>query len=174
MIKILHQRKRNRLRNFDYSSSGWYFVTVCTKDREEYFGNVVSKKMILNKYGEIVKQQWLWLEKHFLFIKLDQWIIMPNHLHGIVIIKPHSIIVRNGRDRSLLVKIKPLSDFIGAFKTTSSKMIHQSGLNDFQWQKSFYDHIIRNKKSLFAIRQYIKDNPKNWEKDRNNPENLFM
>mgnify|MGYP000378727611 CR=1 FL=1 len=94
---------------------------------------------------------------------------MPNHLHGIVIINNY---VGNGRDRSLPIKIKPLPELIGAFKTTSSKLIHQLGYNFFQWQKSYYDHIIRNKKSLEKIRQYIRYNHLKWGFDVENPKNL--
>ena len=134
--------------------------------------------MILNEIGNIVKKQWLWLEEQYQFIKLDEYQIMPNHLHGIIIINRtssinvgtiHELSLRNKsifnwkqRRKMLLPKI------IGFFKMNSSKTIHQLGINSFQWQRSFYDHIIRNEESLNKIRQYIRENPMKWNNDRNN------
>ena len=152
------ERKLNRLKNYDYSWPGYYFVNICAKNGQGTLGNVQGERIILNKYGEIVKKQWVWLEKQYSYIKHDAWIIMPDHLHGIIIIKG----VGNGRDRSLR-KIKPLWEIIGAFKTTSSRLIHKSGLPQFQWQKSFYDHIIRNDHDLNRIREYIRNNPLKWK-----------
>ena len=171
LMIVIRRRKSNRLKNFDYSSSGWYFVTICTQNRECLFGNVIDNKMVLNKYGEIVQDQWLWLEKQYKYVEFDAFHIMPNHFHGILIIVNETNRVGTGLDLSLQKKRLSLSNIIGAFKTTSSKHIHQIGLNTFRWQRSFYDHIIRNKYSLFRIRQYIRDNPKNWSDDRNNPNN---
>lgn len=169
MKNLLFKRKTLRLKNFDYSTSGYYFVTICTRKRIPFFGKIINNNIILNEIGNIVKQQWLWLEKNFKYVKLDEWTIMPNHLHGIVIINNY---VGNGRDRSLPIKIKPLPELIGAFKTTSSKLIHQLGYNFFQWQKSYYEHIIRNE-SLQKIRQYIRYNHLKWEVDVENPKNLL-
>jgi REP element-mobilizing transposase RayT len=126
------------------------------------------------------------LSDQFNYVGLDEWIIMPNHLHGILQIKDinkdndrnHNATVGNvvgtGRDLSLQTRIKPLSDIIGAFKTTTSKLIHLSGSPEFQWQRSFYDHIIRNEKDFYRIKKYIQENTINWEFDRNNKENLYM
>ncbi len=169
---LLQGRKDNRLTSYDYSQIGYYFVTICTKRHVEWFEKIENEQMILNQYGEIVKKQWLWLAEHFPYVSLDKWILMPNHLHGIVVIDSLPI-VGTGRDLSLHqlpqengIKIKPLSDLIGAFKTTSSKMIHQQGLGEFLWQRSFYDHIVRDESSLNKIREYISNNPINWGIDR--------
>ena len=162
----LKERKLNRLTGFDYSNGGYYFVTICTENRINYLGNIVDGQMMLNAYGQIVEQQWIWLQKQYKYVQLDAYIIMPNHIHGIVIID--NVVVGNSRDHSLQekTKIKSLSELIGAFKTTSSKLIHETGLKYFQWQKSFYDHIIRNERSLFRIQEYIRNNPAKWELDR--------
>jgi REP element-mobilizing transposase RayT len=162
---IVCRRKPNRLKGFNYSSNGYYYVTICVNKRKCIFGEIVNKKMNLNKYGNFVKQQWLWLENQYKYIKLDEFQIMPNHIHGIIIIIPT---VGTGLDLSLQEKYLSLSNIVGAYKTTSSKLIHNLGLNSFKWQRSFYDHIIRNEKTLDKIRQYIRDNPKNWNMDRNN------
>lgn len=169
---LRHQRKRNRLKHFDYSSSGYYFVTICVNKRECVFGEIENKKMILNELGKIVENQWLWLERQYKYTELDGFQIMPNHLHGIIVIRRKSSnTVGTGLDLSLQKKYLSLSNIIGAFKTTSSKLIHQIK-HSFRWQRSFYDHIIRHEESLQKIRQYIIDNPRNWETDRNNPKNI--
>jgi REP element-mobilizing transposase RayT len=160
-------RKQMRLLGYDYSSYGYYYVTICIQDRIEYFGNVINHKMILNENGKIVHQQLMWLIKQYQYIKLDEWCIMPNHVHAILIINDDPVGV--GCDQPLrTMHVKPLFDIIGAFKTTSSKLIHQSGLINFKWQRSFHDHIIRNETELYFIRKYIKNNPSKWWRDRNN------
>jgi REP element-mobilizing transposase RayT len=180
-----HTRKRNRLVGYDYAQDGYYFVTICVIGRQEIFGQIKNEKMILNEYGRIVHNQWLWLEKQYPYIKLDQYVIMSNHVHGIILLNSENINsvgtgraeinVGTGRDLSLRgIKIKSLSNLVGAFKTTSSKLIRINGLSEFAWQRSFYDHIIRNHKSLQNIRRYIYYNPARWDSDRNNPENLYM
>ncbi len=180
----IHHRQSIRLKDYDYSENGYYFVTICVRDKIECFGKIINGEMILNEYGEIAKKQWLWLAEQYDYVKLDEWIIILNHLHGILIIENTGMgcaganrVVGAGRDLSLhgqTRKIKPLSELIGVFKTTSSKLIRQHGLSEFQWQRNYYDHIIRNEKSLDKIRKYIVENPLKWELDRNNPENLFM
>jgi len=132
----MHTRKLNRLKEYDYSQTGFYFVTICTKNRIHYFGEINNGQIILNRIGEIVNRQWLWLAQQYPFVRLDQHIVMPNHVHGILILDGE--LVGNGRDRSppdseSNQKIKSLSELIGAFKTTSSKLIHESGLLEFKW-----------------------------------------
>jgi len=166
MTAVIPETKRKiiRLQKYDYSQPGYYFVTICVQDRICCFGEIIKGEMVKNNFGNIVEQQWLWLKENFPYVDLDEFIVMPNHFHGILIIKPK----RNGLDRSLL----PLFNLIGAFKTTSSKLIHQTGLTDFSWQKSFYDHVIRQDESLDKIREYIRNNPKQWELDEENPKNV--
>ena len=162
-------RKRNRLQYYDYSQNGYYFVTVCTWQKINHFGKIKNGFMSLNKFGLIVQKQWIWLSIQYPYVDLDDFIVMPNHIHGIIIINDNS--VGNGRDRSLR-KIKSISELIGAFKTTSSKIIHNAGLYTYRWQKSFHDHIIRDEADLYRIRQYIRNNPAQWVFDRNYPQNL--
>jgi len=161
----MKNRRPNRLKHYDYSENGYYFVTICTYNRECFFGEIVEEEMVLNRCGEIVNEQWLWLDEQYPYVRLDEYCIMPNHFHGILIIDRST--VGNGRDRSLQ-KIKPLYELIGVFKTRSSKFIHRKGLKDFKWQKSFYDHIIRNEVSLRKIRNYIQTNPVTWDNDKEN------
>jgi putative transposase len=174
----LPRRKSTRMREYDYSRSGWYFITLCTKNRIEWFGDVIGEKMVLSEYGKIAERQWLWLARQYDYVRLDEFVIMPNHLHGIVVIE-------SGRDNPRVVPtgVVPmgysrrhnlLSKSVNAFKTTTLKLIHQQNLMEFVWQRSFYDHLIRRDDSQKSIRDYIANNPMKWHLDRTNPENLFM
>lgn len=125
--------------------------------------------MHLSRNGIIAFEQWKWLGNQYPYIDLISFIIMPDHVHGIIYIDGDYFnnYVGNGRDRSLQSiqpnpKIKPLPELIGAYKTTVSKRIHQIGDVEFKWQKSYHDHIIRNIKSLTKIKHYIETNPENW------------
>jgi len=162
---LLRERKPNRIRNFNYSSSGYYFVTVCIKNREESF-------------GKIVNNVWLNIPIHYQNVILDEFVIMSNHVHGIVVLKQLYRTVGTGQcpvpTINKNIKYGLISKIINGFKNATTKKIrYVYGEHSFGWQRSFYNHIIRNEQSLFAIRQYIKDNPSKWEDDRNNPENLF-
>ncbi|MFH1956376.1 MAG: transposase [Patescibacteria group bacterium] len=165
------QRKLNRLFGFDYID-GCYFVTICVKDRKEFFGEIKNKEMILNKCGMLVKQQWLWLKKNFYYVELYEFIIMPNHIHCLISIDRSKS--SDDVQEKINKKILPLSNIVGAFKTTSSKLIHKNGFLNFNWQRSFFDRIIRNEKEMENIQNYILNNPYNWENDRNNKDDLFM
>jgi REP element-mobilizing transposase RayT len=165
-------RKPNRLKDYDYSQDGYYFVTLCTKNRENFFGKIKNGKMILNKYGDIAKKCWLEIPEHFSHVILDEFIIMPNHVHGILIIKNKTVGNKNFCSQEIPWQTKlskSLSSIIRGFKIGVTKYFCEKNNHDFQWQKSFYDHIIRNEESLFKIREYIQNNPLKWElgKDRN-------
>jgi REP element-mobilizing transposase RayT len=130
------------------------------------FGSIVKKSMLLSEHGIIAMEQWYWLHDQYPYIDLISFVIMPDHVHGIIYIDTdfYKHYVGNGRDRSLqtIHKIKPLPELIGAYKTTVSKRMHVSGDMNFRWQKSYYEHIIRNQRSLNLIKHYIEKNPENW------------
>ena len=138
--------------------------------------------MQLSKVGIIAKDSWQSIPAHFQICEIDEFIVMPNHIHGIVIIKNIGKNVGNGNEdiRSLHSKrwsgagSGSLSSVLRGFKIGVTKWCRKNGIDNFAWQKSFYDHIIRNEKSLNEIREYIKKNPHKWESDKNNPENLFI
>ena len=115
--------------------------------------------MVLNDFGTIAEQQWHWLGEQYSYIVLYEFVVMPNHIHGIIEIN------RSRIKSSDPIKIKPLSELIGAYKTSVSKQIHLAGFIEFKWQRSFYEHIIRDEKSLETISDYILNNPENWERD---------
>jgi len=166
----MRERKRNRLKNYDYAEDGYYFITICAGNREEWFGKIEKEEMILNQYGKIANQCWDDLPEHYLNYSLDTFVVMPNHIHGIIVIDNDNT-VGNG--------LKPfpthgLSEMIRGFKTFSSRKINEEAMSGkkFQWQKSFYDHVIRNEKSLHNLRHYITFNPLKWELDIENRRNI--
>lgn len=158
-----------RLRSWDYSSPGWYFVTVCTRNKETFFGDVVCGEMCLSEAGRIVSDEWMKTEIIRSNIRLDEWIIMPNHIHGILVIVDRTTNVEAPRRGvSTITKWKPgtLGAIINQFKSISTKRIRRAGFPAFAWQPRFYDHIIRNDDALSRIRTYIQNNPQKWDSDR--------
>ncbi len=162
-----HHRRSIRLKGYDYSRAGAYFVTICTQNRECLFGDIVDGEMMLNKNGEIVESVWNDLPNHYAHVELDYHIIMPNHIHGIIIIvgaglKPAPTDTE---------KTHGLPEIIRGLKTFSARRINQ--IRDTTgaklWQRNYYEHIVRNENELNQIRQYIADNPARWEYDHENP-----
>ncbi len=126
--------------------------------------------MLLNKYGELLKKFWDEIPKHYENVNTDAFQIMPNHIHGIIIILPVGATI--GRPFQKAGNARPYTDLhkiIGSYKNVTSKNIHAFGLKEFEWQKSFYDHVIRKNESLEKIREYIFNNPAKWELDQENP-----
>lgn len=168
----IHHRHSIRLKHFNYSQNGYYFVTICTKDHGCWFGDIADGKMILNQLGNIVETYWDDLPKHFNNVSLDKFIMMPNHLHGIVVIENPC----RGGVTPPLRKCKhfTLGQIVGYFKYQSTKHINKimnSPGKPF-WQRNYYEHIIRNEHELNQIRGYIVNNPLKWEFDTNNPKKL--
>lgn len=168
-------RKQNRLTKYDYSQSGYYFVTVCTDNRIEFFGSIEGQKMILNNLGIIAEQFWKEIPNHYNNTELDEFVIMPNHMHGILVIKPDVSLGLAGLPTRKQADGLPysLSQIIGSYKNVVTKLARQPN-PVFSWQPSFYDHVIRKEESLDKIREYILSNPLKWELDRNSPSNLWM
>jgi REP element-mobilizing transposase RayT len=169
----MKQRKSNRLLKYDYSQNGYYFVTICTKNREEWFGKIENRQMILNNSGEIAKNSWIEIPEHFNNIRLDEFIVMPNHIHGVVIIENDSV-VGNAYMHSLQNKTKMLlPSVIQQYKASVTREINSIQKDYcFRWHKSFYDHIIRNENTLNNIREYIRNNPLRWALDIENRINI--
>ena len=179
---MLFQKKyrveSTRLKNWDYSANGYYYITICTKNREWLLGNIVGEKMQLSAIGEIVLQGWSdsFVMRAELFC--DQFVIMPNHIHGIIIIeKPvHHADNIETHGRASLPSHPPyrtpksVSSFIAGFKSAVTKRVNKIRQTPGVpvWQSRFYDHIIRDGKSLHSIREYIVNNPMNWQEDEMN------
>ncbi|MFH1665556.1 MAG: transposase, partial [Candidatus Omnitrophota bacterium] len=131
------------------------------------FGCVKNAKMILNDVGQIIHDSWLWLEKQYEYVNLDEFIVMPDHIHGIVIIGDTHNGNIQGASRGAPTVRNPLGQLIGAFKTVSTKqinIIHKTPGTRL-WQRNYYEHVIRNEHDLNRIREYIINNPAKWEED---------
>ncbi len=173
-------RKPNRLQDYDYSQAGYYLVTICTQDKVNYFGEIEKARMQLNDIGQIATDCWQDIPEHFRNTALDEFVVMPNHIHGIVVIKGNDFLrddgvgnndrcsLRRARNMELLPKI------ISQYKSSVTRMVRKRwGNHSFGWQKSFYDHVIRNDADLHRVRTYIQNNPLNWELDRDNRANYL-
>lgn len=182
MEKQFPNRKNIRLQDYDYSSDGLYFVTICCQDRKCVFGDIRDGEMILNEAGKLLDYTWNDLPNHNPNVELDAWCIMPNHVHGIIIINNEAVrtdsksvqnktttgLGQTGLERvSTIRKMHGLSEIIRQLKTFSARRINQ--LNGTQgvrlWQRNYYEHIIRNQKSYENIANYIYDNPVRWIND---------
>jgi REP element-mobilizing transposase RayT len=168
----LHHRKSIRLKEYDYSEPGEYFVTMCTHNHECICGEIVNGEMRLNNAGKIVEECWKGISQHFNQVKLDEYIIMPNHIHGIIAICECNENSR-GEVTSPLHK-HTLGEIIAYFKYQSTKMINQIQGKPGRriWQRNYYDRIIRNEKELNAIRDYIYNNTLTRAFDKDTPEEI--
>lgn len=149
-------RRSLRLRDYDYSQAGAYFITVCTGQRLCHLGSVVDGAVQLAPPGHIVQSTWEGLPERFAGIELDAMVVMPNHLHGIVLLPD--------------APSHPLGAVVRAVKAASTRLIRVAGFPSFAWQRNYYEHVIRNEKELERIRDYIATNPLRWHLDRENPD----
>lgn len=166
-MKHLPSRKSIRLKSFNYSSPGWYYVTICTRNRECLFENITTAgttQMTLNHLGKIIHQVWETTPKHHP-VALDIFQIMPNHIHSIIRLMGQS--PRSGGSRPA----PTLGTIIGLFKSECTKQIRRTSNSPAMiiWQRNYYESIIKTETDLQKIRKYIKINPQMWHRDRNNP-----
>jgi len=172
-----HHRHSIRLKGYDYSLSGAYFITICVHHGQCVLGAIDNAEMRLSAYGNIVAATWESLPDHYSCIELDAFVVMPNHVHGIVVLVDASTdtlptaetglepaLTRNGHRHGL-------PEIVRAFKSFSARGINQSKGIQGQpfWQRNYYEHIIRNERAYLAIREYILSNPANWGADQLNP-----
>lgn len=157
-------RKPNRYRGYDYSSIAWYFVTICAKDRGNIFGTIEQNIVRISKVGQTILSVWQHIPDHFKTVSLDEYLVMPDHIHGIIVInRPFVGAGFPGPGKCTLGQI------IGYFKYKSTKLINSMNISKFPggktpplqqiWQRSFYDRIIRNNTELYEVRKYIRNNP---------------
>ena len=153
----MERRKRQRLAGFDYAQTGTYFITINTADRACLFGQIAQGIMQLNTLGEAVAGCWRDLPRTMPAIVLHEWVLMPNHFHGLVTLEApgkHS-----------------LPDVVRTFKSVSTRVANQvrNTVGSTLWHRSYYDHIVRNEVDLDRVREYIACNPAQWDQDENNP-----
>ena len=169
--RTLPSRRSIRLPTYDYSQGGAYFITICAHDRRCLFGRVIESQMQLNARGAIIEEEWFGSAAIRPHIVLDAFVVMPNHVHGIVFLESdvgatgRSPAPRSGPGR------RSLGSFVGSFKAAATRRIKRlrDAPNGPVWQRNYYEHIVRDEKSLDAIREYIANNPANWMCDRENP-----
>lgn len=197
MAEKFKGRYRNasaRLQNWDYGSDAAYFITICTKEREHFFGEINNRVMKVSPAGAIAHVMWAEIKNHAPNVELDEFVVMPNHLHGIICLNGNSKEIANPFDLEIMheenfkamhglnhqqqYQIKTpgqrrfqnqgrntISSIVGSYKSSVTKYCNQLGLNVI-WQPRFHDHIIRNHQSYLQIADYISNNVVNWKKDR--------
>jgi len=173
-----HHRRSIRLKVYDYSQPGAYFVTVVTRQRECLLGEIVNRVMKLNDFGKIADECWRAIPEHFPFVELGVHVIMPNHAHGII------SITDDGRGAAMLrpydddnihkINIKPgsLGAIVRSYKSAVSYRINKEHNATGIWQHNYYDRIIRNEREMAKIQDYIETNPIHWADDDENPVNI--
>jgi len=167
-----HHRRSMRLKGYDYSQTGAYFITICTANRELFFDDAVLH--------QIAEECWLAIPEFNPGVELDEWVVMPNHSHGIVVLEgvgafyetPLQNIPTTRDTSNRFSVISPQRGTLGLvirkFKSAVTGKCRAMNRFDFAWQSNYYDHIVRNERELNAIRQYIANNPANWNLDRDN------
>ncbi len=188
LFKNKYRIESTRLRGWDYGAAGYYYLTICTNNRTHFFGHIINNDIQLSPIGKIVAEEWQKTETIRDNVVLDQWVIMPNHMHVILVlthkIEPHTTGVEPHRgcgsesDKPKKPMPKRPANTIGSimaqFKSVCTKRIRKAGFTDFEWQRGFYDRIIRTEESLHKARHYIMTNPERWAKDRDNVAGLYM
>ncbi len=183
-----HHRRSIRLKGYDYAQAGAYFITMCTQDRACLFGDVVDGNMRLNDAGRMVVAEWAMLPERFPNVVLDAFVVMPNHVHGIIITTTSvgaglvpaldaGTAATGATTTGATTRVAPtVGDVVGAFKSRVTveyvRGVNASGWPPFRgrlWQRNYYEHVIRDEVSLNRIRKYIRDNPAHWDLDRENP-----
>jgi REP element-mobilizing transposase RayT len=181
-----HHRRSIRLKGYDYRKHGAYFVTICTVQRACIFGEIVNDSVFLNTLGEIATEEWLKTGKIRESVEIDHFVVMPNHIHGIIVIldvdsaRVNRRLTPTGSARSTNNTREwrgtisgSLNAIVQQYKSAVTKLINRVRETPGApvWQRNYYEHIIRNEAALNSIRQYIDANPINWALDRENPKN---
>jgi len=185
-----HQRHSIRLKGYDYSRAGLYFITICIQNRLHLLGHIENREMILNDAGRMVKNEWVKLPERFQNIVLHEYIVMPNHFHAILeivgatlVVAQNNMVAQNetndyfmgqpqGQPQGFAPTGKTVGDMVGAFESiTTVEYIRGVKNNNWQkfdkklWQRNYWEHIIRNEQSYLKISEYIVNNPANWNND---------
>ncbi|MFA5056129.1 MAG: transposase [Dehalococcoidia bacterium] len=173
----IHHRRSRRLEGYDYSQAGAYFITVCTRNRECLFGDVIDGVMALSDVGRVVEEEWMKSADIRKEIELDAFVIMPNHIHGIIVIANDCrgvwLYAPTGTLRS---PSRTIGALVRAFKSACTIRINdmRNSRGTPVWQRNYYEHVTRDEDDLNRIRQYVIDNPARWAEDENNPDYISM
>ena len=175
-----HRRRSIRLKGYDYNQAGAYFVTICTHDRVFLFGQIENGEMTSSEPGHMVEQYWNEIPAHFPHVELDAFVIMPNHVHGILLIT-EPVGAKNfsppppprpSPQRQRPGTSKTVGSVIRGFKIGVTKWMREHTLIPNVWQRNYYEHIIRDEADLNRVREYIAANPARWDEDDENPGNI--
>ncbi|MCF6178951.1 MAG: transposase [Geopsychrobacter sp.] len=161
----IHHRRSMRLRDYDYSRAGAYFVTICSHDRQLLFGDIDNGTMRLNRIGEIIHDQWQAIPRRFPIVELDEFVVMPNHLHCIFVLADQAL--------SKLTETVTVGDIVGAYKSLCVhhclQWVKKNDPNRMLgkiWQRNYWERIIRNDQEVGNIREYVQHNPTKWHSDK--------
>ncbi|MFZ2910962.1 MAG: transposase [Candidatus Desulfobacillus denitrificans] len=177
-----------RLQHWDYGWAGSYFITICTKDRIHYFGEIENSKMVLSNVGVLADVFWHEIKTHSQNVELGEFVVMPNHIHGVLILTGnddnhnvngniygnvetgHALPLQQtektiGQQRFQNIGKNSVSSIVGSYKSAVAKHAHRLGY-EFEWQTRFHDHVIRDDESFQKISNYIINNPMNWQEDK--------
>lgn len=171
LYKNKYRNESARAQWWDYGWAAAYFVTICTKDRIHYFGEIINKKMNLTPAGAIADVLWYEIKNHAQDVDLDAFVVMPDHIHGILVLKNDSA-SGLGATRFQNPEKNTLSSIIGSYKSAVTRHIRRLGY-PFDWQSRFHDHIIRDDAAYQRIAHYIETNPENWKGDSMNSDFQF-
>jgi REP element-mobilizing transposase RayT len=162
-------RRSIRIQGFDYGSPGAYFLTICARDLLPIFGNIVDERVNLTDIGRIVQNAWEAIPDHFPHVDLDAYVVMPNHIHGILYIDRR---LRRYDDSDRAFGDVPLGSIpivVRTFKAAVTREVNRlGGFKGSVWQRNYYEHVIRNEQSLNKLQEYIMDNPLKWNLDEHN------
>lgn len=167
----VHQRRSIRLKGYDYSKGGAYFVTICTYERECLFGEVVDGEMQVNDMGKVVLRCWNDIPAHFPHVALDEYVVMPNHVHGILFMRDCPTVGAKNFSPLPHGTTKTIGSVLRGFKIGVTKELRQHCDIYSVWQRNYYERVIRDDRELAATREYIANNPAQWATDDNNPRN---
>ncbi len=173
-FKNKYRISSTRLKSWDYASKAAYFITICTQNREHFFGEIRNGEMILSEIGEIAINEWLkTIElREDMNIEIGEFVVMPNHFHAIIIIGDNNYNNNISNINNRLPKnqfgpqSKNLASIIRGFKSSITTHARKMGNTKFLWQPLYHDHIIRDSQSFDRIQKYIENNPKNWKEDK--------
>lgn len=184
-----HHRRSIRLQGYDYTAAGAYFITLCTQQRQCLFGEIEAGEMQLSLFGETVRSGWMQITGHFRSVKLDEFVVMPNHLHGILWLgdmgckgeafAPRVSLLNQNVDANAS-PLRPngtqpgsIGAIVQNFKSITTRHINRirktPGIPI--WQRNYYEHIIQTDRALHNIRYYIQNNPSSWQQDTLHSEN---
>ncbi len=171
----VHHRRSIRLNEYDYSQEGGYFITLCSQNRKCVFGEIKDGVMHLSSVGGVAAQCWSEIPTHFENAELDAFVVMPNHIHGIIILELVTVgvqYIEPQRNQFQKIIPKSIGSIIRSYKAAVTHQCRLGGFTDFQWQRNYYEHVIRGLDDLTRIREYTANNVLQWYYDEENPQSI--